>query len=97
MNNPKERLLKQVLTYSDGNLTIFETPKLVNSREQVFKYEKLSKNSIYQNLWKFRYSLVHAARTCQSTITSLLDQTHMIQAMRGRDNFCFALIDTNIG
>lgn len=39
----------------------------------------------------------HAAVACQSTITTFLGQTHMIQAMRGRDNICFALIDTNIG
>ncbi len=38
----------------------------------------------------------NAARTCQSTVTSFLDQTHMIQSMRGRDNYCFALIDTTI-
>jgi len=37
MNNPKERLLKHVLTYSNGNLTIFDTPVVINSREQVFK------------------------------------------------------------
>jgi hypothetical protein len=41
--------------------------------------------------------LEHAAITCQSLIASFLGQTHMIQAMRGRDNYCFALIDTNIG
>ncbi|CAF4551796.1 unnamed protein product [Rotaria sp. Silwood1] len=80
MNNPSERLLKHVFTYSSGNLTVFNTPKLVNSREQVFKY-----------------NLEHAAVTCQSTITSFLGQIHMIQAMRGRDNYCFALIDTIIG
>ncbi|CAF3746132.1 unnamed protein product [Rotaria sordida] len=80
MNTPTERLLKHVFTYSNGNLTIFDTPKLVNSREQVFKY-----------------NLEHAAVSCQSTITSFLGQTHMIQAIRGRDNFCFSLIDTNIG
>ncbi|CAF0960589.1 unnamed protein product [Adineta steineri] len=45
----------------------------------------------------FKYYLEHAATTCQSTITSFLDQTHMIHAMRGRDKFCFGLIDTNIG
>ncbi|CAF2853599.1 unnamed protein product [Rotaria sp. Silwood2] len=80
MNTPTERLLKHVFTYSNGNLTTFSTPKLVNSREQVFIY-----------------NLEHAAVTCQSIITSFLGQTHMIQAMRGRDNYCFALIDANIG
>ncbi len=37
MNNPKERLLKHVLTYSNGNLVTFETPIVINSQEQVFK------------------------------------------------------------
>jgi hypothetical protein len=37
MNNPKERSLKHVFTYSNGDLTIFETPKVINSHEQVFK------------------------------------------------------------
>ncbi|CAM4762867.1 unnamed protein product [Rotaria magnacalcarata] len=79
MNNPAERLLKHVVKYSNGNLTTFDTPKTINSREQVFKYQ-----------------LEHAAVTCQSVIASFLGQTHMIQAIRGRDNFCFALVDTII-
>jgi hypothetical protein len=37
MNNPKERLLKHVLTYSNGNLTTFDIPIVINSREQIFK------------------------------------------------------------
>jgi hypothetical protein len=45
----------------------------------------------------YRYYLEHAAVTCQSVITPFLGQTHMIQAIRGQDNYCFALIDTNIG
>lgn len=45
----------------------------------------------------FRYYLEHAASTCQSVTTSFLGQTHWIQALRGRDNYCFAVIDTNTG
>lgn len=45
----------------------------------------------------FRYYLEHAAISCQSVITSYLGRTHWIQALRGKDNYCFALIDTNIG
>ena len=37
MNNLQERLLKHVWTYSNDNLTIFDTPRTINSREQVFK------------------------------------------------------------
>ncbi len=37
VNNPQERVLKHVVTYSNGNLTKFDTPKVINSREQVFK------------------------------------------------------------
>ena len=37
MTNPKERVLKYVAKYSDGNLTNFESPASINGREQVFK------------------------------------------------------------
>lgn len=47
--------------------------------------------------YMFRYYLEHAASTCQSVITSFLGQNHWIQALRGRDNYCFAVIDTNTG
>jgi hypothetical protein len=50
-----------------------------------------------RKFFRCRYALEHAAVTCQSIMTSFLGQNHMIQAMRGRDNYCFALIDTNIG
>ena len=30
-------------------------------------------------------------------MTAFLGQNHLIHALRGRDNYCFALIDTNIG
>lgn len=52
---------------------------------------------IFQSNKIFRYYLQNAAITCQSVATSFLGQTHLIQAMRGRDNYCFGLIDTNIG
>ncbi|UJR33360.1 hypothetical protein I4U23_020808 [Adineta vaga] len=80
IDNPQERILYHVLTYSNRQVMKFETPKVINSREQVFKYH-----------------LEYAATTCQSTVTSFFDQTHMIQVLRGNDNFCFALIDANIG
>jgi site-specific DNA-adenine methylase len=62
------------------------------------KYLSKRKSVVFISIisFVFRYYLENAARTCQSTITSFLDQTHMIQAMRGRDNYCFALIDTTI-
>ena len=40
MSKPKERILKHVAKYSDGNLTNLKTPMPINSREQVFKYER---------------------------------------------------------
>ncbi|CAF0966176.1 unnamed protein product [Adineta ricciae] len=80
LNNPQERILYHILTYSNGQIMKLDTPKVINSREQVFKYH-----------------LEYAATTCQSTMTAFLDDTHMIQALRGKDNFCCALIDTNIG
>ena len=45
----------------------------------------------------FRHQLEHAAVTCQSTVITFVDQTHFIQPMHKKDQFCFALIDTNTG
>jgi len=37
MTDPKERVLKHTMTYSQGNLNQFQIPIVIDSREQIFK------------------------------------------------------------
>ena len=64
--------------------------KFLSKRNSSQTYHRMSSKTC-------RYHLEYAATTCQSTMTAFFDDTHMIQALRGKDNFCCALIDTNIG
>ncbi|CAF0769314.1 unnamed protein product [Didymodactylos carnosus] len=80
MSNPKERLLRHVMTNSNQKMTIVNEPSTIDIKEQIFKYR-----------------LEHAASICQPTITTFLDETHLIQPLHGRDGYCFALLDVNIG